>query len=305
MGQVLVSEAARSPALHVASDGSWFTLEPSITASVVGATALYLFAIKRLRRGPTERVERRQVIMFLLAMFIIFVSLQGPLHVLSDNYLLSAHMLQHLLITLIMPPLLLKGIPGWLLDRLFFAPLFARRSLRRRGSSRLVALLPRGPMLTRIARFITSPFIAFGLFNVIFVIWHVPAFYDATLSNATAHAIMHTMFIGAAILTWWPVFSPTRQLPPLSDPLQMIYLFFQSIPSTVLGAIISLADIILYPTYGAASRVSAFFTPRVDQQMAGFMMWFGGAGFILFLITIRWFRWMEDDSDESFDVAQA
>lgn len=107
-----------SPLAHPFSphEGSWFVIEPTISLGVIALTALYLYAVGPLRRRYdwAERVEPRQVSQFLLAMLIMFVSLQGPLHELSDYYLFSAHMFQHLLVTLIMPPLLLRGLPEWL-----------------------------------------------------------------------------------------------------------------------------------------------------------------------------------------------
>lgn len=300
----LASVVGSSTLPDTAANGSWFALEPPIAAGVIGATALYFYLIGPFRRRfqPGNPIKRRQIAMFLLAMTIIFTTLQGPLAILSDGYLLSAHMLQHLLLTLVMPPLLLKGIPGWLIDRVLLAPLFLRRTVRRRVSPRIAGGFPRGPLLQRVGQLVTSPMLAFAPFNVVFLLWHVPAFYEATLTNSLVHSLMHTMFISAAILTWWPVFSPSAQLPALSDPLQLLYLFFQSIPSTVLGAIITLADVVLYPTYASAPRVIAL-SPRADQQTAGLMMWFGGAAVILTLITIRWFRWMDNDVEESLEVA--
>ncbi len=278
---------------------SWTVVEVPVALGIVLITTVYLYAVGPLRQRYrwAERVERRQVTYFLLAMTILFASLQGPLHVLSDTYLLTAHMLQHMLITLLVPPLLLKSLPSWLIDRLLLVPLYLRRSLRRQWRSRLTDSLPRGPFLLRIGRVVTSPVVAFITFNVVLLLWHIPAYYEATLTDDTVHSLMHTMFIATAILTWWPVYSPTEQLPALSDPLQMLYLFFQSIPSTVLGAIIALANVILYPTYAAAPRISM--SVRDDQQVAGLLMWVIGGFFFLVLITIRWFRWMGLDEDEA------
>lgn len=281
---------------------SWTTPELPITVGVILIMALYLYAVGPLREhyGWADRVAPKQVVYFLLAMVLAFVSLQGPLHVLSDGYLLTAHMTQHLLITLIMPPLLLKGLPSWLVDRLLLLPLYARRAIRQRRPGALVDRLPRGPLLHRLGRVITSPFVAYPAFNIVLLVWHAPAFYDMTLTNDTIHSMMHSMFIVTAVLTWWPVYSPTSQLPALSDPLQMFYLFAQSVPSTILGAIITFANAILYPTYAAAPRV--WLSAQDDQQVAGMLMWFGGGGLILGLLTIRWFRWIGLD-DGSADPA--
>jgi putative membrane protein len=264
-------------------EGSWLIIEPSISLGVIALTALYLYAIGPLRRRyhPAERVEPRQIGLFLLAMLIAFVSLQGPLHELSDYYLFSAHMMQHLLVTLIMPPLLLKGLPEWLVRWLLDRPI----------------ILP-------LARFVTNPFIAFALFNVVFALWHVPSFYQRALGDPVVHGLEHVLFIGTAILTWWPVFSPTTLLPRLSLPASMFYLFAQSLIPTILGAIITFADQDLYPFYAAAPRVIGL-SSLDDQQAAGLLMWMGGASIVLLILTVRFFRWMELDADDSLEPSRA
>jgi cytochrome c oxidase assembly factor CtaG len=271
---------------------SWTQIEPPVALGIGLLTALYLYAVGPLREryGWAARVEARSVVCFMLAMIVAFVALQGPLHILSDEYLLTAHMTQHLLVTLIMPPLLLKGLPAWLIDRVLLLPLYARRFLRRRRLGSLAAAVPRGPALLRIGHIITSPLVSFAAFNVVFVLWHVPAFYDATLTNERLHSLMHSMFIGTAILTRWPIFSPSNQVPALSYPLQMFYLFFQSIPSTILGAIITFASVILYPTYTAAPRLGL--SPQADQQLAGLLMvwrrWIRPAAADAALVSMDW-----------------
>ncbi len=279
LASVLSSAAAHPFAPH---EGTWWIVEPAISAGVICLTAAYLIAVGPLRRryGWSDRVEPRQVAYFLIAMLIIFVSLQGPLHELSDYYSFSMHMVQHLLITLIMPPLLLKGIPDWLVRPVLEVPL-----------------------VLRVARFFTSPFIAFGLFNVVFALWHVPGFYQLALSQPAVHGLEHMLFMATAVLTWWPVFSPTELLPRLSEPAQMFYLFAQSLIPTILGALITFADIVLYPFYAAAPRVTGL-SPLDDQQGAGLLMWLGGASIVLFVLTLRFFSWMEPDAEEPLESSQ-
>lgn len=276
---VLASVVAHPGSPH---ETSWLVIEPQITIGIALVTALYLYAVGPLRRrfGWAEHVDRRQVSMFLLAMLTLFVSLQGPLHELSDYYLFSAHMLQHVVITLIMPPLLLKGIPDWLMRPML-----------------------QSPSLLSIARLLVSPLIAFGLFNIVFAIWHVPVFYELTLRDHRFHVLEHILFMITAVLTWWPVYSPTSLLPRLSDPLQIFYLFLQSIPMTVIGALITFADIGLYPWYAQAPRVINL-APMDDQQIAGLIMWLGGTSIILCVLTIRFFRWIEQDAEDTSEAPQ-
>jgi putative membrane protein len=213
-------------------------------------------------------------------MLTLFVSLQGPIHELSDYYLLSGHMMQHLLITLIMPPLLLKGIPEWLMRSMLQSP----------------------PVLL-VAKYLVSPYIAFALFNIVFAIWHVPMFYELALRDHPFHVLQHILLMVTAVITWWPVYSPTPLLPRLSLPLQIFYLFFQSIPMTVIGAVITFSGTLLYPWYAEAPRIINL-SPSDDQQIGGLIMWIGGTSVILFVLTIRFFQWMEQDADDTLETWQ-
>jgi putative membrane protein len=248
-------------------EGSWLVVEPVVAMGIVLIAALYLYAIGPLRRrhGWSESVDRRQTAWFLGGLAVMFVSLQGPIHELGDYYLFSAHMVQHLLVTMIAPPMLLAGMPAWLVDRV----------LRVRG------VLP-------VVRLLVSPFVAFGLFNAVFAIWHAPQFYQAALGRPEVHSLEHVLFIGTAMLTWWPVMSPSTLLPRLATPFQMVYLFIQAVVPTILGALITFADGVLYPYYAAAPRMLGL-EPLIDQQIAGLIMWLGGAAILLFFMTIRFF----------------
>ncbi|GAC1643728.1 MAG: cytochrome c oxidase assembly protein [Herpetosiphon sp.] len=263
--------------------GSWWTLNPGITVGLLLLTALYFYAVGPLRRRLqlSQDVPTHHVVAFLLAMITLGLSLQGPLHELSDYYSFAMRMVQHLIITLLMPPLLLLGLPPWLVDAF----------LRWRPAYYLL-------------RFVTRPFIAFTLFNVLFALWHVPGAYQMALGRPAIHSLEHILFMAAAIITWWPVFSPSRLLPRLSDPLQILYLLAQSLVPTILGAFLTFADFQLYAYYTSAPRVIGLSAPD-DQQVAGLLMWLGGASVILSILTARWFHWMNEDADDALTTSHA
>src|SRR5689334_16710441 len=218
--------------------------DPLILIGIALQVGIYLACVGPLRaRFPgAEPVPPARVQTFLLGSLVLFIALCSPIETLGDGYLLSAHMIQHLLITLVAPPLWLIGTPRWL-----FRPLL------------------RLPLALPVGRVITSALFAFLAFNVVFAAWHVPAYYDATLRSAPLHALEHVIFIVTATLTWWPVFSPLDELPRMSDPAQCLYLFLESIPPTILGALITFAGWILYPTYAHAPRVWGL-SAALDQQ---------------------------------------
>ena len=254
---------------------SW-NWEPSVLIGLALQAGVYLACVGPLRsRFPgSAPVPQGRIQTFLLGTLVLFIALVSPLDTLGDGYLLSAHMVQHLLMTLIAPPLLLLGTPRWL-----FRPLL-----------RLPFGLPLG-------RAITNPLVAFLLFNITFAIWHVPAFYELTLHNQWLHILEHIMFLVTATLTWWPIFSPLDELPRLPDPAQCLYLFLESLPPTILGALITFPDQVLYPTYAAAPRVWGL-SPMADQQLGGLIMWIPGALVFFVVLTVVFFRWFNGDEYE-------
>lgn len=247
--------------LDIPSWNRW-DLHPSVVIGLVLLGGLYVYL-------GGFKTARRHVASFLGALLVLFFALNGPLHNLSDTYLFSAHMAQHLLLTLVFPPLLLYGTP---------APV-ARPLLR-----------PRWVMV--IARVVTRPLIAAGLFTAPIVLWHVPTFYEAALRNHNLHIVQHLVFLTTAVLMWWPVLSPVPELPRLPHLLQMLYLFLLGIPMSITGALITLSDSVLYPFYAAAPLPRVWgLSPIDDQQVGGLLMWVLGGLMLWIVMTVIWFRY--------------
>ncbi|GAB4210111.1 MAG: cytochrome c oxidase assembly protein [Roseiflexaceae bacterium] len=257
-----------------------WNLEPTLILGLIGQVAAYLACVGPLRSWfpGSQRVPAGQIIAFVLGSITMFVALVSPLDKLGEGYLLSAHMLQHMLITLVAPPLMLKGTPVWLLRPLL----------------RLPFALPAGQV-------ITHPIITFALFNGVFLAWHVPDFYELALRNQLAHILEHVLFFGTATLTWWPIFSPLEELPPRSPGMQCLYLFLQSIPPTILGAVITFSEEVIYPTYANAPRVWDI-TPLDDQRIAGLLMWIPGSLVYFGVLTVIFFRWFNSNEPDAVPV---
>lgn len=259
--------------LHPITRVSWlqWSIHPSTVVGLVGLGALYTWRARSAPPGESLHPARRAS--FLAALMVIFVSLNGPIHDLSDDYLFSAHMVQHLLLTLAMPPLLLAGIPGWML----------RPALG-------------NPAVRRVARFVTRPAVCFALFNVVIAAWHIPDFYNAAMANHNIHIIEHLMFMTVAVLMWWPIMSPLPELPRLPYPGQMLYCFLMSIPMAVIAVYIAMADQVLYPAYAAAPRVTSL-SPLEDQLLGGLIMWIPGGLIFALIMTVVFFRWVARGDD--------
>jgi len=248
-------------------------LPVTVTAATADAGQLDMAAAPQ---GPTPA----QRLAYFSSLALLFLTLNGPLHDLSDFYLFSGHMVQHLILTLVVPPLMIFGTPGWML----------RPMLRK-------------PTLFATARKITSITSCFVLFNVVLAFWHLPPLYNLALANHGIHILQHLMFIAASVLMWWPLLSPLPELPRAAYPAQMLYCFLMVIPMSIISIYIAMADTLLYPAYATAPRIMGI-TPMEDQQYGGLIMWIPGGVFFYAVMTVVFFKWASrgEDTEESAQV---
>jgi putative membrane protein len=275
--------------LHVTERFQWtdWSVHWSTVTGIAALGGLYFW---RARQLDTQSVERSgapasgpervapsttQRALFVAGLVVLFASLNGPVHDLSDYYLFSGHMVQHLLLTLILPPLLLAGLTGEML----------RPLLRHRAAMAA-------------ARLLTSPFSCFAIFNVVLAAWHLPPLYNAAMADHNVHIAEHLMFIATATLMWWPYFSPLPELPRLAYPGQMLYSFLMSLPMSIVAIYIAMADHVLYPAYSSAPRLWGI-TPLQDQQIGGLIMWIPGGLFFYLVMTVVFFKWSKRQEDST------
>ena len=269
------------PILHT-SDGTaslaWH-LHPDVILFCVGLLVAYWYAITRLRARISDagRVRRSQVVLFTLGVLSIYLASSSPVHEIAEQYLASVHMFQHLLYTMVAPPLLIAGTPAWL----FRAPL-------------------RDPNVFRIARFLTYPLVAFAIFNTVQLLTHLPSAVDLSLQVHWLHFLVHASLLLSALLMWWPILSPLEELPRLSPPLQMAYLFVQSLIPTVLAAFLTFSEGSFYHYYQSAPRLWGLSAVE-DQQFAGFVMKIIGSLILWGFIAYAFFKWYERENKQSVD----
>ena len=144
---------------------------------------------------------------FIAGAVVLFVALGPPLDDWSDHYLLLAHMVQHLLLIMLAAPLLLYGTPAWLLEP-----------------------LTRNRVTNTIGYWLTRPMIAYALANTVFVLWHLPMFYETALRSQPVHVFEHMTMLATALLAWWPTLGPLPQWPRLALPLHSLYYFAMTLP---------------------------------------------------------------------------
>jgi len=243
---------------------------PSVVVGLVGLEALYLLCVGRWRdRFPgANPVSRRQQAVFTAGIVVGFIALASPLDTLADNYLFTAHMLQHLLLTLGVAPVLLAGTPGWLLREVLAAT-----------------------RLTGFVRWARHPLIAFFGFNLVFALAHLPSIYEATLASEPLHGLEHIVFIATAFIMWMPVLSPIPDIAPRYPALgQVLYLFLQTVPASLVGALLAATSTPYYATYIAAPRVTSL-SAIEDQQWGGLLMWVGSGLYFLIATGVVFFIW--------------
>ncbi|MBX7118903.1 MAG: cytochrome c oxidase assembly protein, partial [Gemmatimonadaceae bacterium] len=153
-------------------------------STVVGLLALYAIyewraAVHRAEGLAPTAIQRACTVTGLAAMFL---TLNGPVHDVSDYYLFTGHMVQHLVLTFVTPPLLLLGTPGWML----------RPALRQRH-------------VATAARWVTRPRHAFAVFNLTLATWHLPPLYNSAMYHHEVHIAQHLMFLVTAVIAWWPL----------------------------------------------------------------------------------------------------
>jgi putative membrane protein len=252
-----------------------FEVHVSVLVGTLYLATIYLFAVGPAREKygwHGEGVSPWRKASYLGAVAVIFFSLNGPLHTLSDDYLFSAHMVQHMLLMLIMPPFLIMGVPPWLV----------RKALEKHR-------------VKKVARALTHPVLAYLAYNVTFIGWHVPQVYNWALMSHGLHILQHIMFMSVAVMMWWPVVNPVPELERIpTGPLLMMYVFAFGIPTTVLSAFITLSDSVFYSWYELAPRITSL-TPLEDQRLGGLIMWIPGMLIFWIGITAVFFRWTRDE----------
>lgn len=254
-----------------------------VVLSSFGLAALYILwtgPLNRRRPGSEDRqTSGKQTASFLLGCLAYLIALAPPLDDWSDFYLLSAHMLQHMIIMFVVAPLFLAGTPAWVLQ-----PLANNRITNKIGWA------------------LTRPIVAGVLSTAIVAIWHFPGSYDLALKHEPVHIAQHGSFLIASLLAWWPVLGPMPAWPKIqSPPLQCLYLFLYSIPAGLIGAFIAMSEPGFYDYYVSVQRIFGI-DLEMDQQLAGLMMWVGGSMIYLLWITYIFLTWA--GKEEAADRAQ-
>jgi cytochrome c oxidase assembly factor CtaG/ferredoxin len=256
---------------------SW-PFEPCIFFALLLTAGLYLRGWLVLHRRDPQRWPGGQPAAFAVGLAALYLALASPIEPFAA-LLLQVHMLQHLLLMMVVPPLLWLGAP--------LLPLL--RGLPRPIRTYWVAPLFRWPRLRRSFQGLTHPVPAWLLFTAATWLWHLPLIYELALGSDGWHYLQHTCFLGTALLFWYPVIRPYPSRPNWSPWLLIPYLILADVQNTVLSAVLTFADQPLYPSYVERPHLGNL-SPLEDQVAAGVLMWVpGSVAYLvpLFFIGIR------------------
>ena len=257
--------------------GSW-ELNPGVLMPTATLGALYARGWWQLHRRAPDRFGFSQLTAFFAGLITVVFALCSPLHEFA-GWLLTVHMIQHLLLMMVAPPLILWGAP--------YLPLLS--GLPRDLSTYGVRPFLSSPTLRSVACFVSHPVFCWSAFISINIGWHLPAMYELPLRSPFWDEVEHVSFLSTALLFWWPIIQPYPWVARTPRWMILPYLFLADFQNTALSAFLVFCERVVYPTYALVPRITSL-TPLADQAAAGAIMWVAGSVFFLVpvgLITIE------------------
>ena len=279
---VHVSPTAASDAHEIGKLLRAWTFDPLVVAGIGVSLWWYLRALGRLGSRPWPKWRTR---CFVAGLAMIVLALLSPVDVYA-GYLLSVHMVQHLMLTMVAPPLLLFGAPLILI----------LRTARPSDRDLLVRLL-RG----RTVRIVSKPLLGWSLFFAILWATHLPAFYDATLRSLPLHVAEHIAYLTTALMFWRPMIGADPGPGRLSHPARLFFLFLAMPQMAFLGLAIYMSDRVLYTAYLVPSALHGS-TALADQHLAGALMWASGMLFMVPAMAAVLIDWLRAEEREAIRV---
>lgn len=264
-----------------------WTLEPLPTLGIAVALIVWWRLVRRVDAAhPAHPVPRRRSVAFGLGMAAIAVALQSGIGA-YDTTFFSVHMVQHVLLTFVAAPLIALSGPVTLLLRA------ATPDARRRW------ILP--VLHSRVLRVAAFPVVSWLAFAAVMWASHFSPLFDAALEDPLAHDLEHGLFLGTALLFWWPVVAVDPAPWRMPYPARALYVFLQMPQNTFLAVVLLGATSVLYPHYASTGRTSGP-TPLADQGTAAGIMWI--VGDVVFLVAIlaiiaAWMRAEARDADRT------
>lgn len=252
----------------------WHT-EPLLISTLLLVAWVYALCVGpfRYRIHPSSPFPKKEALFFYAGLITVYLAVGSPLDAIGENFLLSAHMVQHHILQFVCPLLMVFGIPGWLADAAF-RKIFGLKGL---------------------FRFFTHPVINAVIWTAFFTGWHYPALYEAALTNKSLHILQHyTMFLPSFFM-WWLFYNKSTLVPHCSYAVQILYTVAVGIAQTPLFAWLVFANGVHYPTYEFAPRLIDI-SPFDDQVLSGLIMKVVGMGVALAILGVSFYNWHKASS---------
>ena len=246
-----------------------FQAHPEIWLLILFLIGAYTYAVKVI--GPQagvpkdQTLSRKNLIAFIGAIGLLWFSTDWPMHDISEEYLYSVHMFQHMVLAYFVPPLVLLAIPEWLFR----------------------AVIGEGKAYRFVKR-LSTPIVAGLLFNVVVMITHIPGLVNRSAESSPLHYAMHILVVSTALCMWAPICSPAKEF-HIGYAGKTIYLFLMSVVPTVPAAWLTFAEDSVYKHYDIPIRVWGLST-ETDQQLAGAVMKTGGSLFLWAIVIFIFFK---------------
>jgi putative membrane protein len=244
--------------------------EPQVVLSIALVALTYVAASLAIKRRPSSRRQ----FAFWSGIVVLILALTGPLGAYAKGFSFSAYIFQQMLLVFVAPPLILLGLPDWMLR-----PVMKNR------------------FVEPVARVLTRPLVAFLTFSMFFALLHYPAVCDRLCHARPFYGSIRVGLVSVGLLLWWPILSPLPEYPRLSYPMQILYLFLLMIPMTAVAAPITMAETVLYMYYGMGQHPFGL-SPLADQVLGGLIMWVGQGVYIMFVFSGIFFRWAQREDSE-------
>jgi cytochrome c oxidase assembly factor CtaG len=264
---------------------AWMTswrLDPPVVVGLFGIGLVYVEATRRLKR-ISAGFPRSRGRCFLAGLAVAYLALQGPIDA-GATVLLSVHMLQHMLLTMVAAPLIVLGAPVTL----------ALRASSPGTRHRILLPVLNSPM----AQIVANPLVAWSLLFVVLWASHLTSLYEAAIQNPGLHALEHLAYLGSAVLFWGPVVGLDPIPSRISHPARILYLFLAMPPMAFLGLAIYSSDHLLYAYYATVPGATIA-SALADQHLAGALMWEGGMFVVVPALAFVLLDWMRRDEREA------
>lgn len=254
----------------------WHT-EPALLIGILLVSWAYMIAAGPFRTwiDPEASFPKTETGWFIAGVVSFYVAVGSPLDAMGENFLFSAHMVQHNILMYVTAVFTVLALPGWFVD----------------------GLLGKSPLALRVFRFLLHPLVAGISFTFTFCVWHFPALYEAALHDKVLHMVEHLTMFFSSVQMLWPLLNKSRLIPRINWGTQILYIFLLMVAQIPLFGILTFSTEVLYPTYELAPRIS-FLDPMSDQVLGGLLMKVANMIISLFLIGRAFYHWNREQETE-------